>query len=77
MDVSTAAAAPTGFVGWILANGQIVAFIGQLLFWLVLGIAAVWAAAVFNRYVNFMMRGPESATKPDTEKTVSVEEFVE
>jgi hypothetical protein len=83
MDPSTAAAAPTGLTAWIMANGQIVAFIAQLLFWLVLGVASIWAAAVFNRYVNFMMRGAETAETaeaPETsepEDAVSVEEFVE
>jgi len=82
MDPSAAAAvaAPTGFVGWIMANGQMVAFIGQILFWLVVGIAAVWAAATFNRYVNFMMSDDETSEAvemPIAEKTVSVEEFVE
>ena len=74
---AAAAAAPTGLVGWIMANGQMVAFIGQLLFWLVLAVSAVWAAVIFNRYVNFMIRGAKSAETPAAEKTVSVEEFVE
>jgi hypothetical protein len=80
MDPTAAAAAPTGLTAWILANGQIVAFIAQLLFWLVLGVASIWAAAILNRYVNFMMRGAESTETveiSDAEETVSVEEFVE
>jgi hypothetical protein len=85
MDASTAAAAaaPTGLLGWIMANGQMVAFIGQLLYWLVLAVASIWAVAVFNRYVNFMMRDSATAQMPAAEGTasadepVSVEEFVE
>jgi len=78
MDPSAAAAAaPTGLTAWIMANGQIVAFIAQLLYWTVLGVAAIWAAAVFNRYVTFIMRGSDAAATPAAEKTVSVEEFVE
>jgi hypothetical protein len=85
MDASTAAAAaaPTGLVGWIMANGQMVAFVGQILYWIVLAVASVWAVAVFNRYVNFMMRGSATAETPAAEETVSadepvsVEEFVE
>ncbi len=77
MDPTTVAAAPTGFVGWIMANGQIVAFIGQLVFWLVLGVASVWAAATFNRYVNFVTRGAGVAGTPVADEPVSVEEFVE
>ena len=76
MDPS-AVAAPTGLVGWIMENGQIVAFIGQMVFWFVLSVASLWAAAVFHRYVNFMMRDATSEKTPDAEKTVSVEEFVE
>ncbi len=77
MDPTTVAAAPTGFVGWIMANGQIVAFVGQLAFWLVLGVAAVWAAVTFNRYVNFVMRNSGDAGTPVADEPVSVEEFVE
>jgi len=76
MDPTTVAA-PTGLVGWIMANGQIVAFIGQLLFWLVMAVASIWAAAVFHRYVNFMMRGAKGEQAPVAEKAVSVEEFVD
>jgi len=79
-SAAAAAAAPTGLVGWIMANGQMVAFIGQMLFWLVVGVAAVWAAATFNRYVNFMMSDVETVEvveTPAADKAVSVEEFVE
>jgi hypothetical protein len=74
---AAAAAAPTGLVGWIMANGQIVLFIAQLLFWLVLGVASVWAAATFNRYVKFVMNGPVADETPAAEEKVSIEEFVE
>jgi hypothetical protein len=76
---AAAAAAPTGLVGWILANGQIVLFIAQLLFWLVLGVAAIWAAIVFDRYVKFVMHrdGELEDETPATEEQVSIEEFVE
>jgi hypothetical protein len=73
----TVAAAPTGFVAWIMANGQVVAFIGQLAFWLVLAVASVWATFTFHRYVNFMIGAPKPAETPVAEETVSVEEFVE
>ena len=68
-------AAQTGFVGWVMANGQIVLFFAQILFWLVLSVAAGWAAVVFNRYVSFMI-GSKPADKPAS-KAISVEEFVE
>jgi hypothetical protein len=74
--------AQSGFVGWVLANGQIVLFFAQLIFWLVLAVAAGWAAVVFNRYVSFMM-GATPVTKtvakpaPKSDKSVSVDQFVE
>ena len=77
MIFAVAAGEPTGFTAWILANGQIVAFVGQLLFWLVLAVASLWAAAVFHRYVNFMMRDAEDTETPEADTSVSVEEFVE
>ena len=78
--------AQSGFVGWVLANGQIVLFVAQIVFWLVLAIAAGWAAFVFNRYVAFMMAAKPTAptvapnaksAKKSGSKSVSVEEFVE
>ena len=77
MDATTAAA-PTGLVGWIMANGQIVLFIAQLLFWLVLSVSALWAAIVLNKYVSFVTRWPATPQNAAEDKvTVSVEEFVE
>jgi hypothetical protein len=74
----TAAAAPTGFTAWILANGQIVLFFAQILFWIVLGFAAVWAAFVFNKLVKFTVGDDAPVRAMDSaDKTVSVEEFVE
>ena len=77
MDVTTAAA-PTGLVGWIIANGQIVLFIAQLLFWLALSVSAVWAAIVLNKYVSFVTGSAAAQQKDAGENvTVSVDEFVE
>ena len=74
--------AQSGFVGWVLANGQIVLFFAQLIFWLVLAVAAGWAAVVFNRYVSFMMGAmpvTKTVAKPasKSDKSVSVDQFVE
>ena len=68
-------AAQTGFVAWVVANGQMVLFFAQLVFWLVLSVSAGWAAVVFNRYVSFII-GSKPAEKPAS-KAISVEEFVE
>jgi len=69
-------AAAGGFVGWILNYGQIILFFAQLFFWIVVGVAALWAAVVFNRFVNFAVGGASSGDKP-AEKAVSVDQFVE
>jgi hypothetical protein len=72
-----AAPAQSGLTAWVMANGQIIGFFAQILFWAAVGFAAVWAAATFNRFVNFVTgaKADKAAEKP-AEK-VSVEEFVE
>jgi hypothetical protein len=42
---------PTGFIGWIQQNGQLVLFFAQLLYWLVICVAAVWATLIFRKLV--------------------------
>ncbi len=46
-------AAPTGFMGWIQTNGQLVLFFAQIAYWLVICVAAVWATLIFRRLVKF------------------------
>ncbi len=51
----------------------------QILFWVVLGVAAIWATLIFKRYVDFMM-GKTPAAKAVASKSVddvAVEEFVD
>lgn len=76
MDPTAVAAEPAGLVGWVMANGQILLFFAQLIFWIVVGAASLWAAATFHRYTKFMMGGSVAVAKTE-EKAVSVEEFVE
>ena len=45
-------AVPTGFIGWIQTNGQLVLFFAQIAYWLVICVAAVWATLIFRRLVN-------------------------
>ena len=70
-------AASGGFVEWILNYGQIILFFAQLFFWIVVGASALWAAIVFNRFVNFAVAGKASASTKPAEKNVSVDQFVE
>jgi len=81
MDPSSAAA-PTGFVGWIMANGQIVVFVAQLAYWFFMVLFVGYAVAQFKRWVNFQLGTGHSGqlnadAKPAAQPTVSVEEFVE
>jgi len=50
-------AAPTGFVGWIQTNGQLVLFFAQLAYWVIICVAAVWATLIFRKLVNFKVGG--------------------
>jgi hypothetical protein len=71
----TGAAAPGGFVGWVLQYGQIVAFIAQLLYWIVIAAMAVWATMLFKRLVDFrtgVVAGGVAEKEP-----VKVEEFTD
>lgn len=70
-----AAPAQSGLTAWVMANGQVIGFFAQMLFWAAVAFAAVWAAATFNRFVNFAT-GATKAVEKSAEK-VSVEEFVE
>ncbi len=45
-------AAPTGLLGWITEYGNVVYFFGQLIYWLVICAAAVWATLLFRKFVN-------------------------
>jgi hypothetical protein len=68
----------TGFIGWITTYGSIVGFFVQMAFYIVVAIAAAWAAWTFARYVSYMT-GDEvevlEAESPDDE--MPVDEFVE
>ncbi len=70
----TGAASPTGFVGWILQYGQIIAFFAQLIYWIVIAAVAVWATLLFKRLVDFRT-GTLSAA--DNKEPVKVEEFTD
>lgn len=45
-------ATDSAFIIWISNYGQIILFFAQILFWLAIGVAAVWATLIFRRFVN-------------------------
>jgi hypothetical protein len=58
---------------------SMIAYLVQIAFWLVVGFSAIWAAATFRRYVNFMTSEDAYA---DSDQLASgdeptVDEFVE
>jgi membrane protein implicated in regulation of membrane protease activity len=85
MDGSTAAAvaAPTGFIGWVMANGQMLVFFAQLAYWFFMVFFLGYAVFQYKRWVNFQMGiGKSGQLRKDAEKAdsgtkVSVDEFVE
>ncbi len=90
MDGMVATQEPTGFVGWIMEYGQIVAFVAQMAYWLLMIVLLAYAVWQYKRWVNFQLGVGRSgklnpAMNADvadddaaaTEAAVSVEEFVE
>jgi hypothetical protein len=51
MPATTAQEMPA-FVAWITTYGSMFGFFFQLAWWTLTGIAAIWAAATFKRYVD-------------------------
>ncbi len=45
----------SGFVEWIMANGQVVAFIAQIGYWLAMVILLGYAVWQYKRWVNFQL----------------------
>ena len=84
MDPTLIAEQPTGFIAWIMANGQIVAFFAQVFYWVVLPLLIGYAVWQYKRWVNFQLGTgrsgklrTETADAPEPSAKVSVEEFVE
>ena len=79
-------ATDSAFIVWISTYGQIVLFFAQILFWLAIGIAALWSTLIFRRFVNAkassvpvqdatpaLAAAPAAAVAAD----ISIEEFVD
>lgn len=52
MSAATTAASIPPIVEWFQVYGNIVFFFAQLLWWIVTGFAAGWAACIYYRYVK-------------------------
>jgi hypothetical protein len=75
--METIAAEPTGLYGWILANGQIIAFFAQLVYWIGILVLLFYAVWQYKRWVNFQLgTGRSGKLKGDADKP-KVDEFVE
>ena len=73
----------TALIDWLTKYGQVVLFFAQLIYWAIVCVAAIWAALIFNKYVNARVsrwaeESPEKATPvaAPVEKP-SIEEFVD
>ncbi len=77
----TTGAEPSAIYSWVATNGQIVYFFAQIAYWAVVGFAAVWAAFLLKRLVDFKT-GAAKAVKDEVveaaeETKASVDSFVE
>lgn len=86
MDPTLIAEQPTGFIAWIMANGQIVAFFAQLIYWMGMLVLLGYAVWQYKKWVNFQLgigKSGQLRAEGDTpaaeSKAVkpSVDEFVE
>jgi len=55
MDPTLIAEQPTGFVAWIMANGQIIAFFAQLIYWMGMLVLLGYAVWQYKKWVNFQL----------------------
>jgi len=88
MDPTLVSAEPAGLYGWIMANGQIIAFFGQLIYWFGMVFLLFYAVWQYKRWVNFQLgigrsgqlredAGTAEDAGPVDSAAPSVDEFVE
>jgi hypothetical protein len=67
-------------MAWLQQYASMIAFFGQLAFWVVVGASAIWAATTFHQYVKYMT-SDEEVTSTDVlaaeEDDTPVDDFVE
>ena len=62
--MGTTVAAQSGFMAWFSSYGQVVYIFTQMAFWIVLGVAGVYAAIKYAQYVDFTI-GKKAAPKAE------------
>lgn len=78
-------AADSAFMIWISNYGQVILFLTQIVFWLAVGVAAIWSTLIFRRLVNAKVSAgvPVESTAPVASAAataaapISVDEFVD
>ncbi|HEY3316875.1 MAG TPA: hypothetical protein VGK50_00415 [Coriobacteriia bacterium] len=66
-----------GLIAWLTQYGQVVAFFAQLLYWLVIAAAAVYAVMLLKRFVDNACGIPPKSARTAEDQGVSVEEFTD
>jgi hypothetical protein len=64
-EYAVTAQAPNAFIAWTATYGQYYALYFQVLYWVALGIAALWAAKNFSTYVKYMTTDEVDETSAD------------
>jgi len=79
MDPTLVSAEPTGFYGWIMQYGQVIAFVAQIIYWMGMLLLLFYAVWQYKRWVNFQLGTGRSGKlkQADSKEEVSVEEFVD
>ncbi len=55
MDPTLVSEQPSGFYGWIMQYGQVVAFVAQIIYWLAMIVLLAYAVVQYKRWVNYQM----------------------
>jgi hypothetical protein len=80
----------TALIDWLTNYGQVVLFFGQVIYWLVICVAAIWAVIVFQKYVSARvsrweqpgaaaqgLSGAPQASAPAEQPKPSIEAFID
>lgn len=82
---------PGGLYGWLMANGAIVQFFAQMIYWLGMLVALFYAVWQYKRWVNYQLgigksgklrrdlypEGAEAAGSTTASSAPNVDEFVD
>jgi hypothetical protein len=76
-DYPVNAAEQTGFLGWTVQYGQFLRFYIEIVYFIVLSAAALWAAKTFSRYVKYMTTEEAEVVEYEDDEAADVSESVE